>query len=126
MIIRRSRYSAASVGAQVDANDRVIFSKFWRKESPHQTCSWKAMDQQNRRALSITAHEDGVSCNFDLQGRERTLIRSAGARFLWILCLLFHHLFPFLVSERTTHLIGATPREKATHQAVRSAQEHVS
>src|SRR5258708_5531367 len=108
MIIRRSRYAAAPVGARVDADDAVILGKLWRKEAPHQTCAWKAMDQQNRRALSITAHEDGVSCNFDLQGRERTLTRSAGARFLWILCLIFHHFFQFLVSERTIHLIGAT------------------
>src|SRR5208282_1836424 len=75
MVVGRRGNTAAAVGAQIDADHRVIFRQLRRQESPHQASTWEPVDQQNRRTLPVAAHENRVSRNLDLRSFDRILRR---------------------------------------------------
>ena len=58
MVIGRSRYPAAAIGAQVDADHAVILGELGRERSPHQARAGEAVYEQNRWSLSIAMCAD--------------------------------------------------------------------
>lgn len=61
-------YPAVACGVQVDTDPGVIGGKLGRKESPHQSHAWKAVNHENPGTLPHNADKDLIPGDIHLRG----------------------------------------------------------